>query len=80
MSKQASEATECQPLIKQSKKAGTSDVEAGDDDDTKPALTRTTTKARETILEDAVDILKISFPIFISSVSWVGVSSEEEDE
>lgn len=72
MSKQASEATECQPLIEQSKKAGTSDVEAGDDDDTKPALTRTTTKARETILEDAVDILKISFPIFISSVSWVG--------
>ena len=78
---QASEATECQPLIEQRPKTETTatnnDVEAGDDDDDEKPVLATTAgkKTSETILEDAIDILKIGFPIFISSISWVGVSA-----
>jgi hypothetical protein len=65
MSKQGGEATESQPLI--AKKENDGDVEVGHDDDTKPSY--------PTILEDVIDILQLAFPIFITSFSWVGVSS-----
>ena len=70
MSNQDGVATESQPLISKKK----TDVEAGHGDVTKP----TTTSA--TIFEDVMDILKLAVPIFITSLSWVGVSSNQEDE
>jgi len=61
MSKQKEGATETQPLI--GKKETDGDLEAGHD---------VTTKAGETVLDDAIDILILAFPIFITSLSWVG--------
>jgi hypothetical protein len=60
-------ATESQPLLV-AKKA----ISIEDDDIDAPHAD--VPKANETILEDAVDILKLGVPIFISSLSWVGVS------
>jgi hypothetical protein len=40
-----------------------------EDDDSEPSGDVTT----KTILEEALDILKLGIPIFIASVSWVGV-------
>lgn len=31
-------------------------------------------KKNESIQDDVIDILKLGFPIFLSSLSWVGVS------
>ena len=61
-------ATESQPLL--DKKEGVSDIEDGRDNDKK-----TSTEAGETIIDDVIDILKLGVPIFITSFSWVGVSS-----
>ena len=78
MPNQANEATESQSLIhkenpekRTTAKAITDDVEAGD---SKSVSTTTATKGTKTSLEDAIDIFKLSFPIFITSLSWVGVS------
>ena len=57
-------ATESQPLLV-AKKA----ISIDDDDDFPDAH-----DVPETILEDAIDILKLGVPIFVSSLSWVGVS------
>lgn len=76
MSKQAipsdgeSPATESQPLIPVTVKAGNDDNDGGGGEESTAA-----TKASETIAEDAIDTLKIGFPIFISSISWIGVSA-----
>ena len=68
MSSQGGEATETQPLIAV-KKENDGDVEIGQNGDTKPA------SSSPTVLEDVIDILQLAFPIFITSFSWVGVSS-----
>lgn len=65
----SNDATEKDPLIAKRE----SDVEAGDD-----AATRSssgTPESGETVMDDVLDILKLAFPIFITSFSWVGVSS-----
>lgn len=62
-------ATESDPLI--SKKE--TDVEAGDNAATKPPSGAP--ESGETVMDDVIDILKLAFPIFITSFSWVGVSS-----
>jgi hypothetical protein len=66
-----SDATECQPLIVAKNNAF--NVNGDDADDEELALTITKVN-KTTITEDAIDILKLGIPIFISSVSWVGVS------
>lgn len=63
MSKAA--ATESQPLIPKKNESG-DDVEVGKDSGT--------TLSGKTVLEDAIDILGLAVPIFITSFSWVGVS------
>ena len=68
MSNQGGEATESQPLIAV-KKENEGDVEVGQNGDTKSA------NSSATVLEDVTDILQLAFPIFITSFSWVGVSS-----
>jgi len=55
-------ATESQPLIP--KKESGDDVEVGKDSGT--------TETSKTVLEDAIDILGLAVPIFITSFSWVG--------
>ena len=65
----SNEATESDPLI--SKKE--TDVEAGDDAATKAPSGAP--ESGETVMDDVIDILKLAFPIFITSFSWVGVSS-----
>ena len=66
---------ETQPLI--AKKDSTGDVEVGEEDSKKSSLT--TSESSETVLEDVIDILKLAFPIFITSFSWVGVSSTKSN-
>ena len=63
----ANEATEKDPLIAKKE----TDVEAGGD----AASSSDAPESGETVLEDVIDILKLAFPIFITSFSWVGVSS-----
>ena len=62
------EATESKPLL--GNKETQKDVEAGNDGNKVIA-----TKASETILEDVIETLTLAFPIFITSLSWVGVST-----
>lgn len=70
MPNQAIEATETQPLVGKEKQKD--DVETGE---AKPSTTTTmSTKASESVLDDAIDIFRLAFPIFITSFSWVGVS------
>mmetsp|Transcript_3241 Transcript_3241/g.7117 ORF Transcript_3241/g.7117 Transcript_3241/m.7117 type:complete len:504 (+) Transcript_3241:125-1636(+) len=59
------EATESKPLL--GNKETQKDVEAGNDGNKVIA-----TKASETILEDVIETLTLAFPIFITSLSWVG--------
>lgn len=61
----SSEATESQPLIPKDK----SDVDVEEGDSKKSS---TTTESGHTVLEDAIDILNLAVPIFITSFSWVG--------
>jgi len=65
------DAKECQPLLVAKNKAY--NVSGIDADDEELALTMTKVD-KTTIMEDAIDILTLGIPIFISSVSWVGVS------
>jgi hypothetical protein len=66
------EAAETQPLLATKRAISIED----DPDEPLPIYTPTTTQqAHESILGDAIDILKLGFPIFISSLSWVGVSN-----
>jgi hypothetical protein len=61
-------ATESQPLLA---KMATTDVEAGpDDENAKPVGTEGTS-----VLDDVIEISQLAFPIFITSFSWVGVST-----
>ena len=62
-------ATESQPLIP--KKESGDDVEVGKDSGT--------TESAKTVLKDAIDILGLAVPIFITSFSWVGVSDNIHD-
>ena len=65
------DAKECQPLLVAKNKAyNVSEIDA---DDEELALTMTKVD-KTTVMEDAIDILTLGIPIFISSVSWVGVS------
>ena len=65
------DAKECQPLLVAKNKAyNVSEIDA---DDEELALTMTKVN-KTTVMEDAIDILTLGIPIFISSVSWVGVS------
>ena len=68
MSKLGGEATETQSLLA-AKKSLDNDAEIGDTNDEELS------KARETVLDDVIDIVKLAFPFFISSLSWVGVSN-----
>ena len=77
MTKLASEATESQPLIKKEtpESSGTAAAAIADDIEARGSKSAApTTKSTETVLEDAIDILKLAIPIFITSFSWVGVS------
>ena len=65
------DAKECQPLLVAKNKAY--NVSGIDADDEELALTMTKVD-KTTVMEDAIDILTLGIPIFISSVSWVGVS------
>ena len=65
------DAKECQPLLVANNKAY--NVSGIDVDDEELALTVTKVN-KTTVMEDAIDILTLGIPIFISSVSWVGVS------
>lgn len=65
MSKRGRQATETQALLGEKKNID-NDVEVGDTVDKKLP------KAKETILEDVIDIVTLAFPFFISSLSWVG--------
>ncbi len=65
----SNEATESDPLIAKKE----TDVEAGDDAATKSSAGAP--ESGETVMDDVIDILKLAFPIFITSFSWVGVSS-----
>lgn len=63
-------ATESQPLL-----VGKKAISIEDADDSDAPDSAVSAKPNETtMLEDAVDILKLGVPIFISSLSWVGVS------
>ena len=73
LSKHGEDATEIEPLL--GKKEPVDDVEFGDTDGKKEPST--TDKISNTVLEDIIDILKLAFPIFITSFSWVGVSSNK---
>ncbi|VEU40530.1 unnamed protein product [Pseudo-nitzschia multistriata] len=75
MTKLASEATESQPLIKKEtpESSGTAAAAIADDIEARGSKSAApTTKSTETVLEDAIDILKLAIPIFITSFSWVG--------
>ena len=63
----ANEATEKDPLVAKKE----ADVEAGGD----ATSSSDAPESGETVMDDVVDILKLAFPIFITSFSWVGVSS-----
>ena len=66
------DAKECQPLLVANNKAAYN-ASGIDVDDEELALTVTKVN-KTTVMEDAIDILTLGIPIFISSVSWVGVS------
>jgi hypothetical protein len=65
------DAKECQPLLVAKNKAYNVSGDDADDEELALAMTKVN---KTTIMEDAIDILKLGIPIFISSVSWVGVS------
>lgn len=71
-------ASECQPLLLAKNKVNDARDDDNDNDEEQSVakmMTATTMKIiKTTMTEDAMDILKIGVPIFISRISWVGVS------